>query len=258
MKKRDLITGWCILLVVLLLGSGFQTTGERAKTIRLSRPGQAYTLEVTNGQGSVTVEAYNGKGVNVSADRRPPGADDKAEQGNVYPDQDFIITEHDNQVSIRAKDPEHLNNIRLQVPAGASSIKLATHNKGNITVSNISAPLEINHLNGNISLQHVAGPVVASTLNGRIEASFSHTDANTAMAFSNLNGDIDLLFPADFHANVRLKVAKGEIIFRYFNATGYHLDKADNSQWTTGQIGGGGPELMVSCGRGNIIIKKQR
>jgi hypothetical protein len=231
-----------ILLLIIASGTlcGFDLQ-DGTKTIVLNRPGQSYDLEVVNGQGAVTVEAYNGQGIVLTAEN---------------PDRDFEIKESDNHVSIRCRDKEHLNPIQLKIPAGSTSLKLTTHNKGDITVTGVSAALEVNHLNGSIHLQQVSGTVVAATLNGRIEASFRKTDTHTAMAFSNLNGDIDLLFPADYRANLRLKAPKGDINFRYFGPSGYRLNKAAGDDWALGQIGSGGPELMVSCGHGNIIIRK--
>jgi len=90
------------------------------------------------------------------------------------------------------------------------------------------------------------------------------------MAFSSLNGDIDVTFPADLKANLSLKSDRGEI-FSDFDVQvqasspqqivedgrghgGKYLVKIDKAVHAT--INGGGPELQFTNFNGGIYIRK--
>ncbi len=88
------------------------------------------------------------------------------------------------------------------------------------------------------------------------------------MAFSNLNGKIEVTLPADTKANLKMKNTRGEIltdfeveindkpkIERKSNTKGVY--KVSINEWMYGKINGGGPEYMFSNFNGDIIIKKK-
>jgi DUF4097 and DUF4098 domain-containing protein YvlB len=90
------------------------------------------------------------------------------------------------------------------------------------------------------------------------------------MAFSSLNGDIDVTFPADLKANVSLKSDRGEV-FSDFDVQiqasapkqtvedgrghgGKYRVQIDRT--VHGAINGGGPELQFTNFNGGIYIRK--
>ena len=110
---------------------------------------------------------------------------------------------------------------------------------------------------------------IAHALNGRLLATFTHVNQKP-MAFSSLNGDIDVTFPADLKANLSLKSDRGEI-FTDFDVQmqaapvqqtvedgrahgGKYLVKIDKA--VHGTINGGGPELQFTNFNGSIYIRK--
>jgi len=89
------------------------------------------------------------------------------------------------------------------------------------------------------------------------------------MAFSTLNGNVDVSFPASAKSNLRLKSERGEI-FTDFDIdidktqpktelkkeAGMYQLKLDD--WIMGKINGGGPEVMMKNMNGNIYVRKNK
>ena len=91
-------------------------------------------------------------------------------------------------------------------------------------------------------------------------------DAN--MAFSSLNGDLDITFPNTLKADVKAKSDMGEIYTDFdmqVSANKPEVNKNDSSgtykvkieQWVRGKINGGGPEMLFKTFNGDILIKSK-
>jgi DUF4097 and DUF4098 domain-containing protein YvlB len=129
--------------------------------------------------------------------------------------------------------------------------------------------LEVSNVNGSIKLTDISGSVVATTVNGPVIVTFKSIDPKAAMAFSTLNGKIDVTFPASLKANVKLKSDRGDIFTDFDVATeqqkpnvtrtnkdGMYGLKID--EWVYGKIAGGGPELMMKTTFGAVYIRKAK
>ena len=88
------------------------------------------------------------------------------------------------------------------------------------------------------------------------------------MAFSSMNGDLDITFPKDFKADVKVKSDRGEIFTDFDLKTKPNtatVTKGENSRgnayrvkvekWITGSINGGGAELLFKNFNGDVIIR---
>ena len=140
---------------------------------------------------------------------------------------------------------------------------------GNITVSDVSGALEITDVNGFISLADISGSVVANTVNGKVHVSFKSIDPKAPMAFSTLNGDVDVTFPAGVKANVKLKSDRGDVFTDFDVVTEQRKPTVTHSDakgmynlkiedWVYGKINGGGPELMMKNMQGGIYIRRAK
>jgi hypothetical protein len=89
------------------------------------------------------------------------------------------------------------------------------------------------------------------------------------MAFTSLNGKVDVLFPADIKANVKLKSNQGEMFSDFDIAVDKTQPKVEKStedhyyrvkieDHVYGKINGGGPEMMMETMHGNIYIRKAK
>jgi len=111
---------------------------------------------------------------------------------------------------------------------------------------------------------------VAHALNGHVLVTFNRIDPQKSMAFSSLNGDIDVTFPADLKANVSLRTDNGEVYSDFdvrVQPTAPQQTVEDNrgkggkyrvkvDKTVKGTINGGGQEIQFKNFNGNIYIRK--
>ena len=150
-----------------------------------------------------------------------------------------------------------------------TSLHLRAVNDGDIVVTGVDGEMDIDNVNGSVTLNNIAGSAVAHALNGRLLVTFTRINQKP-MAFSSLNGDIDVTFPADLKANVSLRSDRGDV-FSDFDVQmqassaqpivedsrghgGKYRVKIDKT--VRGSINGGGPELQFTNFNGQIYIRK--
>jgi hypothetical protein len=270
--------------VVLLMAVGgrlaAQTTtpapapAAQELTVPLSEPGKPFTLEAKIFNGSITLMGYDGKDIQVAihtekddekSDDNEGGGMRRIGGGTL----DFSAEEHDNAVSIHAPMSTKLKGITIKIPQGSTKIVLGTVEDGDIEVKDVSGEIEINNINGAISATGISGSVVANTINGDVVVKFKSVDPKAPMAFTSLNGKVDVLFPADTKANVKLKSDRGEMFSDFDIAVDKTQPKVEKSSedhyysvkiedWVYGKINGGGPEMMMKTMQGNIYIRKAK
>ena len=270
-----------IFLLAMVLSA--RTIAQQAETkeqlvVPLSEPGKPYKLNVGLINGSIKIIAYEGKDVVIDAVAETEKKRDRAEArdnsagmkritaGNGL---DISAEEKNNRITVNSNSWRMPVNVTIKVPQSEATLKLSTINNGDITVSNVSGELEVSNTNGPIHLNNISGSAVANTVNGAITVTFKSIDAKAAMAFSTLNGNLDVTFPATFKANVKLKSDMGEMFTDFdidadktqpksnrTNQNGMYRVNVEN--WVYGKINGGGPELMMKNMNGNIYIRKAK
>jgi|SRR5579864_394367 len=271
-----------ISIVIAILGPGAQRLAAEADNNRIvvplsdpSRPAQVRAHLVS---GSITVKAYEGKDVIVETRSRAGDGDndndeEKPErQGNLHriplASAGFSVESDNNQVRISAS-PMRTTDLVLTVPTH-TSLSLHTVNSGNIEVTGVDGEFDVNDVNGSVTLKNVSGSVVAHALNGRVTASFVRVDPQKAMAFSSLNGDIDVTFPPDIKATVSLRTDNGEVYSDFDiqlqsaspqpavedgrGRGGKYVVKVERT--VRGNINGGGQDIQFKNFNGNIYIRK--
>ncbi len=140
---------------------------------------------------------------------------------------------------------------------------------GDITINNVSGEIEVNTREGDISLNNISGEVVAHSIDGELSIIFKEVPKEEPMAFSTIDGDIDVTFPADIKATISAKNVDGDI-YTDFDMDIIHVKEIDanrNRGWKnglarmfgntiTGKINGGGADFLISTVDGNIYIRK--
>ena len=178
------------------------------------------------------------------------------------------VEEHDNTVEIGAESWARPVDLRVEVPP-ASAVEASTVNGGEVSVSGLSGELELHNTNGGIRVTDVTGPVSATTVNGDVTVSFGRTLASAAMAFSTLNGDVELTLPADARVNVVLRSDNGEIYSDFDVELERTSPKVEEnrkkgryrvavSRELSGRIGGGGPELFLKTFNGDLLLHRAK
>ena len=258
-----------ISLVVYLLAFGL-AMAQGPVTIPLSDPGRAGELSVELVRGSITVQGYQGREVIIQTD----GPDRKNKEPETRDGMrritsqgfDLEATEDNNRVRVKVRTPNKQVNLMIQVPTNFS-VSARTVNNGHLRVENVAGEVEANNVNGSIYLENLSGSAVANTVNGRLEASFDKVTPDTPMAFTSLNGDVDVTFPAGTKMTVKMKTLNGEI-YTDFDLTisrSGNVDKSDRNgiyrvkinNEITGDINGGGPTVQLKNHNGNIYVRKK-
>src|SRR5215471_12651142 len=197
-----------------------------------SRPAQVRAHLVN---GSITVKAYEGKEVIVDAKvregdghgegegrgrgrglRRREGTEDSGEPPSAglkrvpMTSTGLSVEAENNQVRVGTESYMRIIDLTITVPVH-TSLSLHTVNDGNISVSGVDGELDVNDINGQVDLKDVGGSIVAHALNGHVVVTFNRVDPQKTMAFSSLNGDIDVTFPGDLKATVSVRTDNGDV-----------------------------------------------
>lgn len=242
--------------------------------VPLTNPGRPAKVEVSLVSGSIEVEAYDGAEVLVEASAGARGDDDdrgRAEREGLRritnTSTGLSVEEKDNQVSIHTESWRRATDVAIRVPRHAS-LKLATVNNGDISITGVDGEIEATNVNGSIRLEGVSGSAVVNTVNGGVTAVFRQVTADKAMSFTTLNGDVDVTLPAGVKADVRLATDNGDVY------SDFDLDVRPSALPTEservkgkgfkvkighemrGQLNGGGPELYFKSFNGDILLRK--
>lgn len=259
-----------ILLVSLL---PVQIQAQEQITVPLSNPDEPGKLHIGIVRGSITVNGYDGQEVLINYG----GGIEEDEEQEVTQNGlrrisnnsvGFEVSEDNNEVEISGASPMQNIDFDVSVPRNFS-LKLSTVNGGEILVENVTGEMEVSNVNGEVTLRNVGGSGLVNTVNGDIEATFQSVNPDKPMAFSNLNGDIDVTLPANTSMTAKMKSEWGEV-FTDFDMDIRRTDKENvqsTSQggtfkvsinnWIYGSINGGGPEYLFKSMRGDIYIRKQ-
>jgi DUF4097 and DUF4098 domain-containing protein YvlB len=245
-------------------------SGADRVSVNLSDPSRPALVKASLVNGGITVKAYDGKEVVVEARarNRESARSDSNMKRIVVSSTGLSVEEENNEVRISTDSYMRAVDLTISVPAH-TSLKLSAVNSGDIVVTGVDGELDVNDVNGSVTLNNVSGSAVAHALNGRLLATFTRVNQKP-MAFSSLNGDIDITFPADLKANLSLKSDRGEI-FSDFDVQvqasapqqtiedgrkngGKYKVRIDKT--VHGTINGGGPEYQFTNFNGGIYIRK--
>ncbi|HKW36070.1 MAG TPA: DUF4097 family beta strand repeat-containing protein [Candidatus Acidoferrum sp.] len=250
-----------------------EPSGPDRVAVTLTDPSRPALVKASLVNGGITVKAYEGKEVVVEARARTRDRESSRSESNnmkriVVSSTGLSVEAENNEVHISTDSFARPVDLTISVPVH-TSLKLSAVNDGNIVVTGVDGELDVNDVNGSVTLNDVAGSAVAHALNGRLLATFTRVNQKP-MAFSSLNGNIDVTFPADLKANLTLKSDRGEI-FSDFDVQvqasapkqtvedgrkegGKYVVKIDRA--VHGTIGGGGPEMQFTNFNGSIYIRK--
>jgi hypothetical protein len=253
------------------LAQGQTQSGVDRIPVALSDPSRPARVKVSMVNGGITVKGYEGKEVVVEA--RVRNRENARNEGGpkrlAISTTGLSVEEENNEVNINTESYMRPIDVSVSVPVH-TSLKLRAVNDGDIVVTGVDGELDVDDINGAVTLNNVSGSVVAHALNGHVHATLTKVDPQKAMAFSSLNGDIDVTFPADLKANVSIRSDQGDV-FSDFDVQlqaaapqpvvedsrrhgGKYRVKIDKT--VRGTINGGGPEIQFRNFQGKIYIRK--
>ena len=271
MKVRYLVGAMFAGLMLVSTVAGQQPAADQV-AVPLSDPSRPALIDVGLVQGSITVRGTNRKDVQVIAhpesDRPNRRADPDAMGLHRIPQATgFRITEESNHVKIASDSPNRAISFDIEAPAHAN-LKLHSVNGGEILVENVEGDLDISNVNGGITLRDVGGTVNAGTTNGNVRATMTRVTAQKEMAFTSLNGTVDVTLPPSTRANLRLRSDHGDVYSDFDvqlsqSAPVIEENRGSNGRYRisrsrsiVGAINGGGPEFELRTFNSNVYVRK--
>ena len=248
-------------------------------TIPFSDPARPGTVEMDIVMGNITikgtsrrdvlVEARTGTGFMPRPPRRrtddeppPPGLRRLTQNGA------FSVEEDKNTVSIDVGPPRHID-FTIEVPL-RTNLNIETV-MGSIVVEGVEGELEVESVNGSVTLTNVGGSVVAHTVNGKLTATIARPALQQPMAFTSMNGSVDVTLPAAVKANLKLRSDQGDVytdfdlqLRRESSNPNPDVDVRRNGRARVidvdnaiyGSVNGGGPDFEMRTFNGNVYVRK--
>ncbi|RIV17259.1 hypothetical protein DYU11_32645 [Fibrisoma montanum] len=246
----------------------------------------ASTLVIYNINGFINVEGTSGDKVLLNVDKRIT-ADDKEtlEEGK----REFKVAfeqKGDTVIAYIAEPfdsrPNRRNNnwgnedrneydftldFTVKVPR-QMNLRIATVNRGDVTVKDVTGSLRVRNVNGAIRLTNAKGATDAHTVNGNVEANYLANPPEKSSYYT-LNGDIKVSYPANLSADLQFKSFQGEFYTDFPEAEILPIQVVKNEERrgdktvyklnknTSIRIGTGGKTFRFETFNGNVYIKKQ-
>jgi hypothetical protein len=241
-------------------------------TVPLSDPSRPGTIHVGLVMGEISVVGRDIKDVIIemrgASTKERPVPDEARGLRRLTQSPTVTVEEQNNRIEIAAP-PMRTVSLEIQVPR-KSNLELSTVNDGGILVEGVDGELEISNVNGEIELNDVSGAVVAHTVNGRVLATVQRITPDKPMAFTSLNGVVDVTLPGTVKANMKLRTDNGSaftdfdlqllpqpdrtVIEDSDRPRGRYRVKVNKVIY--GSVNGGGPEIEMRTFNGNIYLRK--
>ena len=253
-------------------------------SVALSDPSRPGTIQMDIVMGSIQVRGGNRRDILIEA-RAGGGAGPRARRRTndepppvglrrLTQNGGFSVEEDRNTVSIDVGPPRNIDFI-IEVPM-QTNVDLETV-MGSIVVDGVEGELELESVNGTVMLTNVGGSVVAHTVNGKLTATITRPAAQKAMAFTSMNGSVDVTLPATVKANLKLRSDQGDVYtdfdlqLRRGSASpnpnpNPDIDLRRNGRTRVidvdnaiyGSVNGGGPDFEMRTFNGNVYVRKAK
>lgn len=206
-------------------------------------------VSVDNVQGSIWVEAWDRAEVELTIVKT---AGDTATSLNdvdvaIQPGRDWLRVQ---TLYPCSSEEAVVVDYRLRVPRQVQLEGLHTVN-GSITVRGVEGSVEARTFNGDIEQTDIAGSVNARTLNGGVRVALrALPETSGALQLESINGDVQLLVPADANADLSLSTVAGRIQCHLPFTTG----AGGGENTARARMGRGGLPVRLRTVRGNIRV----
>jgi len=240
------------LLLTLCLGLGGWLRpafgAERVWEKRFELPPGGH-VSVVNVHGSVLVEGWDRAEVEATVAMRSQAPTDQLDDVQV------AVEARSGGVAFHTLYPSGLDtpvrvDYRLRVPRQVRLDELSTL-EGDIVVHDVEGSLEAHNLHGDIEGLNVSGSVVAHALTGNILISLrALPDRRLPFTLATINGNVDLIMPAQTNADLELSTVAGNIVGDY----PFQVSSVPGDSTRHAQVGTGGVKVEMRTVRGNIRV----
>ncbi|UII80081.1 DUF4097 domain-containing protein [Flagellimonas sp. CMM7] len=274
MKQNRLKIGTLIGILLMSIGALAQNGQKEIQSIALSNSDKPGRLVMSILYGSIKVIGYKGKDVIIETTGKGVKSRDSTTMGlsriSSNP-MEFIVREYNNNVHITSEEGNPELDYTIKVPENFS-LDLKAINDGDILVERVNGELVVSNRNGAIVLKDVSGSAIVDARNKNITVNFLKVTKGVDMAFTSLNGTLDITFPKSLDANIKAWSETREVFIGFDGrfkknpslpaktkkkSSGRSKRKRKQEKWITGTINKGGPQILFRTLNGNILIKSQ-
>jgi hypothetical protein len=240
---------------------------------------RAPELVIDNMEGSITVDAYEGREIQVEIAKtiRARTADEVA---RAEAEVELKITEKDYRSELYVDGPFRCNDgsrrnrqlgyrviydFQVRVPRNCDLV-LRTVNEGDVRVTGVQGTFDVSNVNGAVRLASIAGAGSARTVNGGVDVSFSR-NPTAGCSFRTVNGNLDVSLRPELSADLWFETFNGGAYTDYevtpLPPPAPGRDKAGGKYvYKTGRsfgvrAGKGGPRMAFDTLNGDILVKSK-
>lgn len=206
-------------------------------------------VTVVNVHGSVLVEGWDRSEVEATVAMRSAADTDRL--GDVQ----VAVEARPTEVTFHTIYPPDVDtpirvDYRLRVPRQVRLDELSTLD-GNIVVRDVEGVVQARNLHGDIEGLNVSGSVVAHALTGNVMISLrALPDPRLPFTLATINGNVDLLMPAQANADLELYTVAGNIAGDYLS----QVSSTPGDSTRHVHLGSGGAHIELRTVRGNIRV----
>jgi len=235
--------------LVLVAAARASVTESFKQTYPLAADG---TIHLENVNGDIDIVAWDKAEVALDAEKKGRTTDDLAK----------ITLEIDssaNRLRIKTKYAKtgFFGNVnasvryKLLVPVGVRLEKIDAVNS-DITVTGVRGTVDLDIVNGTITATGLAANARLDSVNGSLRAEFATLAGVTEVKLDSVNGSVSVTLPRDAGAHIDADTVNGRIDVDQ----PVKLGKVGRRTFN-GQIGIGGPTIVVETVNGSISIKEK-
>ncbi|MDR3746540.1 MAG: DUF4097 family beta strand repeat-containing protein [Acidobacteriota bacterium] len=235
-----------LLALLLAIPAYAEVTQEFHRTVPLSANGE---VSLSNINGNVEITGWDRNEVQIDAVK-------KARDQQRLDEARIEVEAGSTSVRIKTEYPHHGTNnnpatvhYTLHVPQNARIDKIDLVN-GSLTVQKINGEIQASLTNGKARIDDLAGPVEISSVNGGIEANYASLNNVREIRLKSVNGSIQLGLPASPNADINASTVNGGLRTDFplqvkGEFIGHHL---------SGTLGSGGTRIELENVNGSIRI----
>ncbi len=239
-----------LLALLMAVPSRAEVKEEFHKTVPLTANG---TVSLDNINGGVDITGWNKSEVQIDAVKT---ASDQQKLDNMK----IEVNAGSSSVEIKTKLPEHMVNnnpgsvhYTLHVPANARIDKIDLVN-GSLTVKNITGEINANLVNGQVHASDLTGTADMATVNGTIDATYNSLKNVREIKLKSVNGTVNLTLPPSPDADVDASAVNGGISTDFpLTVSGHFVGKS-----ISGKLGNGGVHIELNNVNGSIHLGQGR
>ena len=234
------------LALLMTLPAQAEVTQDFHKTVPLTANGR---VSLENINGNVEMTGWNRNEVQIDAVKT---ASDQQKLDNMR----IEVNAGSSSVEIATKYPEHgMNNnpggvrYTLHVPQNARIDKIDLVN-GSLTVQKVTGEINASLVNGKLKASDLAGEADLATVNGSIDATYDSLKDVREIKLKSVNGSVNLTLPQSPNADVDASVVNGSISTDFpLTVKGRFVGKS-----MSGTLGSGGVHIELNNVNGSIHL----